>query len=340
MSLEYGTQGANSVRPKSGGEWQVQGVENGETGIAEDIDAEVDEETREPKKVHNPVLPSRAEMEQHMLTHVPFRSWCEHCVKGRGEGMRHQKVEDVPEQTEVHLDFCFMGDEGQEKKLSILAVRERQTKMTMSAVTPTKGENEFLARRVQAFLKEIGADKGNITVKSDQEPAMVAVVSEVARHRAAEGGGRTVVEHSAVGDSQGNGIIERAIKSIEGQVRVARSALEQRIKAKISSEHAVMTWLVEYVSMLLNRPRREYGVRTEQGQEVAANGIGVWGIGHVEEEADREQLGEAFGDVGQGHLLGGEGLDRGDDHRQRRRRVEDENGAEKAGRGQVEPRRH
>ena len=38
-----------------------------------------------------------------------------------------------------------------------------------------------------------------------------------------------MVEHSAVGDSQGNRIVERAIKSVEGQIRVAKLALEARI---------------------------------------------------------------------------------------------------------------
>ena len=54
-------------------------------------------------------------------------------------------------------------------------------------------------------------------------------------------------------DSKGNGVVERGVQSIEGQIRVARSALEMRIGAKIELEHAVMTWLIEYVSLLLNR---------------------------------------------------------------------------------------
>ena len=65
---------------------------------------------------------------------------------------------------------------------------------------------------MQASLKEIGADTGDITLKSDQEPAMKALLSEVSRHRAAAGGGRSVIEHSAVEDSKGNGVIERAVK--------------------------------------------------------------------------------------------------------------------------------
>ncbi len=43
-----------------------------------------------------------------------------------------------------------------------------------------------------AFFKEIGGDQGDITIKTDQEPAVVALVNEVSSHRAAGGGGRTV----------------------------------------------------------------------------------------------------------------------------------------------------
>ena len=156
------------------------------------------------------------------------QAWCEHCVRGRGEGVRHEAGEETPEQTEVHMDVFFVGDEDQNEKLTVLAARERTTRMTVSTVAPSKGERQFLARRVQAFLKEIGADTGDITLKSDQEPAMKAVLSEVSRHRAAAGGVRSVIEHSAVEDSKGNGVVERAAKSIKGQIRVARSALDWR----------------------------------------------------------------------------------------------------------------
>lgn len=47
-------------------------MEDGEAGIAEDIGAEIGEGIREPKRVRNPLLPNSAEMELHMLTHVPF----------------------------------------------------------------------------------------------------------------------------------------------------------------------------------------------------------------------------------------------------------------------------
>ena len=171
MSFERKGIGANPVRPgRSEGKIQVQGVEDDEI----EIEAEVCEESRVPKKMQNPMLPSKAEREMHELTHVPCRSWCERCVRGRGECVRHEVGKEMLEQTEVNMDFFFVGDEDQNEKLTVLEARERTTRMTMSTVAPSKGERQFLARRVQAFLKEIGAGTCDITLKSDQEPAMKA----------------------------------------------------------------------------------------------------------------------------------------------------------------------
>ena len=33
---------------------------------------------------------SRREREEHNLTHTPFRSWCDHCVRGRGMKLAHR----------------------------------------------------------------------------------------------------------------------------------------------------------------------------------------------------------------------------------------------------------
>ena len=41
-------------------------------------------EAQSGKGVTKPAEPTRKEWEEHQLTHVPFRSWCPFCVKGRG----------------------------------------------------------------------------------------------------------------------------------------------------------------------------------------------------------------------------------------------------------------
>ena len=41
------------------------------------------EEARRAKKARDPGAPSRAEVEEHGATHLPFHLWCEECVAGR-----------------------------------------------------------------------------------------------------------------------------------------------------------------------------------------------------------------------------------------------------------------
>ena len=77
-----------------------------------------------------------------------------------------------------------------------------------------------------------GLRAGGIVVKSDQEPAIRSAVPEVGRVRAAAGGGRHIVETSSVGSSASSGIVERAIRSVQQQVRVMRTAVEERTGAK------------------------------------------------------------------------------------------------------------
>ena len=39
------------------------------------------------RNIGDPRLPSRKEVEDHYLTHVPYRNWCPHCVRGRGKDL-------------------------------------------------------------------------------------------------------------------------------------------------------------------------------------------------------------------------------------------------------------
>ena len=44
----------------------------------------------------------------HNVSHIPFRSWCSHCVRGRGKSYYHKKVSheaDDPSRPVVSLDY-------------------------------------------------------------------------------------------------------------------------------------------------------------------------------------------------------------------------------------------
>ena len=135
----------------------------------------------------------------------------------------------------------------------VLVVREVQSKMTMSSAVPSKSTGTFIAKRVVAFLREIGCEQCDLVAKSNQEPAITSIVSEVGRIRAASGGGRYIVESSPVGSSGSNGVVEGAIRSVEQQVRVMKDALENKAKVKLTPRHPLMAWITEYAGRLLNR---------------------------------------------------------------------------------------
>ena len=238
------------IRPRMRG---VGAVDDDAGGGAE-IEAEDDEGgetgTRTTRKLPDTMKPSQAEVLEHRKTHLPYRNWCRHCARGRGTEMPHLKSKDEHSLPEVHLDFGFLGEEGEPgNTLRVLVVRERWTRMTMSSATPSKSTGSFIAKRVVAFLREIGAEQGDLIVKSDQEPAIMSIVTEIGRIRAAAGGG----ENSPVGSSASNGVVERAIRSVEQQTRVLKSGLEERWGVRIPTRHSVMPWLVEYAGLLLNR---------------------------------------------------------------------------------------
>jgi len=87
--------------------------------------------------------------------------------------------------TEIHFDYCFMSTEGN-PLATILVAKEKATKMSMATVVPLKGGSiEFPARRVLAFLKEIGLEGADSVLKPDQEPAIKDLLNNIAKRRSA-----------------------------------------------------------------------------------------------------------------------------------------------------------
>ena len=91
---------------------------------------------------------------------------------------------------------------------------------------------------------------GDLTLKSDQEPAIVDLLRAVAKLR---GNNRTNLENSPVGDSAGNGFIENAVQRVEKLLRVHKLDLERRLGEKLSVKHPIFAWLVEHIADVLNK---------------------------------------------------------------------------------------
>ena len=203
---------------------------------------------RSPKKVQDPRVPTRAEVDEHNMTHLPYRSWCTHCVRGRGEAHPHHnsgdEERDVPE---LHVDHCFMG-KVDEKAQPIVVVKERDTRMMCSVLVGEKGvADEHVIKRI---IEELGYESTKIVLKSDQESSVNSVIDTVIRARRDT---PTMPEYSPVRSSGSNGVIERRIKEVQGQLRAMKSALDTRVGVDIRGTSNILPWMVEYASVLINR---------------------------------------------------------------------------------------
>lgn len=90
------------------------------------------------------------------------------------------------------------------------------------------------------------------------------------------GGGRYVIEQSPVGCSGRNGRVERAIQSLEQQVRVMKDALKMKWNVKVPARHSVVPWLIEYSAVLpLWGDGMYLGIRGSSGELVVADPSGV-----------------------------------------------------------------
>ena len=66
-------------------------------------------------------------------------------------------------------------------------------------------------------------------------------------------GGATVLANSKKGDSQSNGMAEKAVQEIEGGVRTLKLHLETRIGRRIPPHHPILEWMIEWAAEVHNR---------------------------------------------------------------------------------------
>ena len=90
----------------------------------------------------------------------------------------------------------------------------------------------------------------SVVSKTDQESALRVVVDKMRTH----GGDQTqtMYELSPIGDSKSNGLIERTIQTVEGQVRTMRCARESRINRRNVPGGALFSWLVIHAANVIN----------------------------------------------------------------------------------------
>ena len=201
----------------------------------------------------SPTQPTRKEIQEYVLTHLPPRSWCGHCLRVKGTSFPHlrSKTEGEHVVPTVSVDNFFMGPSGQEEAqgvLPMLEVKSHESRVTFAHVVERKGPVDSTTRRLVADLDWLGLRK--LMFKSDQEPAILAVMQAVRESMPTV---EFVMEESLVEEHQSNGTIEVTVREIQKQVRVMKSALEERMKSEVHSRHPILAFLVEHAGRLMSR---------------------------------------------------------------------------------------
>ena len=115
-------------------------------------------EAVQPKAIWKPIRPTVKEVEEHNLTHLPFRNWCIFCVKGKAKDdpdrrkIKQDEEQDIPI---VSVDYMFMEsrearmrrkeinkrraqneEEEEDKGMPILVLKDSRTKVALARVVP------------------------------------------------------------------------------------------------------------------------------------------------------------------------------------------------------------
>ena len=230
------------------------------------------EEAVRVKVIPSPNAPSRQELLEHNITHMPFRSWCPHCVAGKAKANKHVHSGGLEgsETPVVSMDYMFMGDKNvesvaddkedhgesydvddkDETKAKILVIKDVKSRVCAAVPVPRKGvdNEEWSVKETLRFLEFLGYT--SLVMKTDQEAALKSLMSKVRAHRGDQT--QTMHEMSPVGDSKANGFVERSIQSVQGQIRTLRSALESRIGVRVDPMSPIFAWLVIHAANLMN----------------------------------------------------------------------------------------
>ena len=91
------------------------------------------------------MMPTLKERQEREPTHLPYRSWCRHCVAARASNPAHRDqtfptaIEEDKDTKQVSYDHCFMRYQPGMESAKILVSKDRATRMVSAHVVPLKG---------------------------------------------------------------------------------------------------------------------------------------------------------------------------------------------------------
>ena len=125
------------------------------------------------RECHQCLRSRQAEQDEHCVAgHAAYRSWCEHCVKGRGRVSPHAVVSER-ELPEVGVDYAYLGPPG--SQVTIFGV---QVQTHVATQVPEKGMNVYAPAFFTGWLRGLGRKR--LLLRSDKKRALLAFLRAAA----------------------------------------------------------------------------------------------------------------------------------------------------------------
>ena len=236
-----------------------------------------------PRTIPAPKEMTHAERERHFAAgHLPYDSRCDICVRCKRHNTPHSKANESERTIPLLVgDYGFVKDGADEGNATVLVLKLYPYKLVFSCLVSGKGSDPLVVARLCRFIMECGLV--HFAYRSDREPAIVSLiqdacamagrsgvniraVEEEAPEATVEKAHVAVPEHSHPGESQSNGLAERAMQEVIDQIRTLKLSTELRVKGRLPNDHPVMAWLVEHAAYMLNRCNLGTDGRTAYGR--------------------------------------------------------------------------
>ena len=104
-------------------------------------------------------IPTDAERRAHEIHHMPYRSWCEYCVRGRGKESPHlSRCEQAGDGTPVvQTDNAFSHNTGhKDVKVTFLTMMDNSSGQMVATAVQKKGHDKFDERFLLKGLESFG----------------------------------------------------------------------------------------------------------------------------------------------------------------------------------------
>ena len=222
--------------------------------------------SREPRVPPVPKEPSPQERLLHEATHLPYASWCPHCIAMRALPDRMENLKDAPRDVpSIAYDFCFTGFDATSNSfvchdkepesgeaLKCMVAHDSHTGSVLAVPCLSKGDVRHLSLELMRFAQSLGHVK--IELRCDNEPSTLNIQKAVinARQRL---GLQTIERNPPVGAHASQGYVEKAVDCIRKMANTLLDMVRQRTGLVLGSSHPIFAWAFGHAAWLLNRYR-------------------------------------------------------------------------------------